>query len=288
MGRKQFCATKTDSRSSAHTVHMAHNDRATAWSITINNPTPDDEEAIALARQRGWKVEGQLEKGENGTPHYQLIARTPQVRFSAVKKQFPRAHIEVARNAAALAQYVHKEDTREAELPIGSAAYPSMSKFFEMIALKANHGHRSWTWDDKDALDSETSAALRRAHFYRSSEDRSVDSNPLKYLDELVDDLIAEGYYVESIASNPSVRTSWKKHWRAIIYRAIQQTDRQTDSVQIPTISSSDLEHNHADDNSPSPSSRRILEGIYGPESEGNPSSEEHRPSDSQGDHHDR
>lgn len=87
-------------------------DRGTCWSLTINNPTQDDEDAIHIARQKGWKVEGQKERGEQGTEHYQLMLRTPQVRFSAVKKQFPRAHIELARNPSALATYVSKEETR--------------------------------------------------------------------------------------------------------------------------------------------------------------------------------
>lgn len=94
--------------------------RATCWSLTINNPTKSDEEWIQQARQKGWQVEGQLEKGKEGTEHYQLMVKTPQVRFSAVKKQFPRAHIEIARNPAALAQYVAKEETREADLPKAS------------------------------------------------------------------------------------------------------------------------------------------------------------------------
>ena len=62
-------------------------DRATCWSITINNPLPADDENIARAKQRsGWKVEGQLEKGENGTPHYQLMVKTPQIRFDPLRK----------------------------------------------------------------------------------------------------------------------------------------------------------------------------------------------------------
>lgn len=86
--------------------------RATMWSITINNPTAEDREAIELARQKGWKIEGQFEKGEEGTLHLQLAVRTPQLRFSTMKKHFPRAHIEIARNAAAFLQYVNKADTR--------------------------------------------------------------------------------------------------------------------------------------------------------------------------------
>lgn len=89
-----------------HTSYTTYNlkmtDRATAWSLTINNPTEADEENIQHARQKGWKVIGQLEQGENGTKHYQLLVKTPRIRFGGVKKEFPRAHVEVARNVAAL------------------------------------------------------------------------------------------------------------------------------------------------------------------------------------------
>lgn len=101
-------------------------ERATNWSVTINNPIKADEENINLARQKGWMVEGQLEKGDNGTPHYQLIVKTPQMRFSALKKAFPRAHIEVAKNVKALETYVKKDETRIGQLPDASEFYPSL------------------------------------------------------------------------------------------------------------------------------------------------------------------
>ena len=105
--------------------------RATCWSVTINNPIAADEENIALARQKGWKVEGQLEKGKGGDSHYQLSVKTPQVRFSQVKAQFPRAHIEVARNPTALQQYVVKEETRVAAIPTSQEMYPSQQRVWE-------------------------------------------------------------------------------------------------------------------------------------------------------------
>jgi len=61
------------------------------------------------------------------------MVKTPQVRFSAVKKAFPRAHIEVARNPAALATYVSKEETRVGQLPGKSELYPSQAKTFGMF-----------------------------------------------------------------------------------------------------------------------------------------------------------
>lgn len=180
--------------------------RASAWSVTINNPIAADEENISLARQKGWKVEGQLERGEKGTPHYQLLVKTPQVRFSAVKKQFPRAHIEIARNVAALEQYVHKEETKEGELQSQSEFYPSMQKMWDMMA--------SWIQE------------TRRHHDW-------LDSDPqgrLEIFDRFISDKIEEGYVVETMAVNPQVRSIVKTYGENIYNRSLRrQTDRQTD-----------------------------------------------------------
>lgn len=68
-----------------------------------------------------------------GTPHYQLMVKTPQMRFSALKKQFPRAHIDEARNAQALQQYVHKEETRIGTLVEENEYYPSLAKMWDLF-----------------------------------------------------------------------------------------------------------------------------------------------------------
>lgn len=95
------------------------NERGNNWSITINNPTEEEKVIWQKATENHWVKEaiGQLEKGESGTLHIQGLLKTQQVRFSQVKKLFPRAHIEIARNVAALAKYVQKDETRVAELP---------------------------------------------------------------------------------------------------------------------------------------------------------------------------
>ena len=64
------------------------------------------------------EVTGQLEKGEEGTLHIQGMVRTQSVRFAALKKALPRAHIEIARCPAALAKYVSKVETRIAPLAL--------------------------------------------------------------------------------------------------------------------------------------------------------------------------
>ena len=71
------------------------------------------------------------------------------MRFSAVKKAFPRANIQVARNVAALQQYVHKEDTRVEELSTSNEMYPSLQKFWDMlyeymVTAGWEQGQRGW------------------------------------------------------------------------------------------------------------------------------------------------
>lgn len=181
--------------------------RGSAWSVTINNPQSQDEEYMNLARQRGWKVEGQLEVGTQGTPHYQLLVKTPQVRFSAVKKAFPRAHIELARNVDALQTYVHKEETRQAELPSRSEMYPSMQKLWSLF----------YEWMDKGDL-------------FKEYDNWKQDKWLCKF-DLFIKYAIMEGYVVETMAVNPQIRAIVKNYGYEIICREFnrRQTDRQTD-----------------------------------------------------------
>lgn len=187
-------------------------DRATCWSLTINNPTPADEECIAMALQKGWKVDGQLEKGAEGTEHYQLILHTPQVRFSAVKKQFPRAHIEVARNPGALRQYVGKEATRVGELATKTELYPSQSKFFDLI------------WDV-------ILADPTKSEFRRASNDRFI--SPRNALTFATKALIRKGYVVENIAANPMTIQAWMLFHDDFLVR---KTNRQTDIERVQMV----------------------------------------------------
>jgi len=202
-------------------------ERATCWSITINNPGKNDEEFIAAARQKGWKVDGQLEKGENGTPHYQLIVRTPQVRFSAVKKAFPRAHIEIARNPTALASYVKKSETREGELPKTESKYPTQAAYFKLVTEELYDVDKDLRIDFTDGT------------WYRK--DRRIDQEQrlLDALDEATSLLIRRGYHVETLAVNPQTRSAWKKFGMDIINRSQaeiyvdRQTDRQTGIISV-------------------------------------------------------
>lgn len=187
-------------------------DRGTCWSVTINNPTKSDDEWIAQAQQKkGWKVYGQREKGEQGTEHYQLMVTTPQVRFTAVKKAFPRAHIELARDRTALLKYVQKEDTRVADIP-SNAQYPTYSKIME------------WFGEECES--------------YGTPRGGIDDNEYIKVFDIMIRNKIREGYYCESYALNPQVRGAVLKFGRAISFRERQrrQTDRQTAENIVPDI----------------------------------------------------
>jgi len=185
--------------------------RASCWSITINNPIGADEENINLARQKGWKVEGQKEVGENGTPHYQLLVETGQQRFSAVKKAFPRAHIEICRDKVALKKYVHKEDTKVEELASTTHQYPSLQTMWDMF----------YDWLQLDYNE--------KKFFEVSPEAR------LNLFDEFVRESIENGYVLETMGVNPQIRSSIKLYGRAIILRSKsrRQTDRQTDTNNV-------------------------------------------------------
>lgn len=189
--------------------------KATAWSLTINNPTESDEDNISEARIKGWKVEGQKEQGENGTIHYQLLLKTPQVRFSAVKKAFPRAHIEIAKKLIALKQYVHKEDTRIAPLMTNDEKYPSPTK---LMGLFSEYFHTEFK-----------SISVK----YHADPNTYSGDVLLKVFDDCIRDLISRGYYVEAHGVNPQIRGSIKHYGHAIILReAVNKQTQQQNAVQ--------------------------------------------------------
>ena len=174
--------------------------RASCWSVTINNPVQTDEYNIAQARQKGWKVEGQLEKGENGTPHYQLSVRTPQVRFSLVKKVFPRAHIEIARNSSALSAYVQKLDTRVAPLVVDQSKYPSQLQILQWFAF-----------------------------YYRDVKKDYPKATNLEIFDLMCGQKIRQGFYIGAECMNPQIRAFIKKFGDHVAHRELSSLDRQTD-----------------------------------------------------------
>jgi len=216
-------------------VGTSRMNKSTFWSLTINNPTAADMDALNTAAAKGWKVEGQEEMGKNGTKHFQIALTTPgQARYAAVKKVFTRAHIEPARNPVALHKYVHKEETRTGDLPPASEMYPSMSQF-QVLLIKELV---TKPWDDKDGLHCDA-LELGMLQWYRcpcpdhyckcgdpfieggcarwSSEDL------LELLDQTTRKLVMKGYHVEHYAVNPSFRSSFKKFGPEMLARAFAE-----------------------------------------------------------------
>lgn len=183
-------------------------DRGTCWSITINNPEKGDYECELPA---GWKLTGQLEVGEQGTEHYQGMLKTNQVRFSAVKKVFPRAHIELAKNAKALEKYVHKVDTRSQEVRDNVSTIPTLFEYQGIIANMwvEEEFQRRWNAVVQDATE-----------HVKPSNLPDMDVVAMRYVDSLVATDIENGRRgAEFIGINPMWRSSWKLFWRSIIKR---------------------------------------------------------------------
>lgn len=202
--------------------------RGSCWSVTINNPTPADEEEVQLARQKGWNVEGQVEMGDNGTPHYQLMVKTPQVRFAAVKKAFQRAHIELARNPAALGEYVSKQETRVGELVEKSDKYPSVGKLWELIY------HELTAYWKHDADERCCWGEWDRGRVKWLPHGKEFN---LEHFDIAIEVLIRKGYNVEMMAVNPQIRGSFAKFPAAILTKAMvksQSASHLVENVEIP------------------------------------------------------
>jgi len=209
-------------------------ERATCWSLTINNPVEADEENIAMARQKGWKVDGQKEVGTEGTPHYQLILRTPQIRGSAIKKQFPRAHIEICRDPIALQKYVHKEETKVGELAEQSEQYPSLQKFWGHLYdyMVTNN----WYYSEGRWI---------RTYLGDQRDDVLHGDVKLVWFDKFGGDMIRRGYVVETMLVNPQIRSIFKQFGKEILVREEvrkRQKDRQTDEDLVSTHSITDAQ----------------------------------------------
>lgn len=177
-------------------------ERGTCWSITINNPKDED---LNVQMKGGWKLTGQMEKGEEGTEHYQGMLITPQERFSAVKKVFPRAHIELAKNRKALEKYVHKDESRIRTVDDISSNIPTLFDYQHQIANK-------WNDDEFHAVCNEvTDEEMTKL---------GIGEIALRYVDKLVAEDIENGVNgIEYIAINPMWRSAWKKFWRSMVKR---------------------------------------------------------------------
>lgn len=192
--------------------------RATNWSVTAFFNTPNTpskstrEYQIEDARRKGWIVSGQIEEcPDTKSLHFQLSVKTPQVRARSLMDAFPQAEIQVARNPAALDNYVHKEETRVEEMKKVSVAITWSNvcdKFFDWIYQHNDHGEELWKTRDYE----------KRMDLW----------------DQFIDDSIGEGIRCELIGVNPQYRSSIQKYWNGMCRQAsLRRQDRQEDRISI-------------------------------------------------------
>lgn len=214
------------------TASEASGVKGCAWSITINNPTDADLEAWKTIKMVAWvkDAQGQLEQGENGTPHLQALLKTQSVRFAAVKKLLPRAHIEKARNTFALAQYVAKEETRVAPIVADKVATPRVvqERLTSNISTQITHKGLPAVWRSTFSRNCKTliwsqdlceEDELEFPELVKRNE-RWITHHADKLIDAAVAELIEEGYYgIEFVIANNQVRNGYKKFLPSIIIR---------------------------------------------------------------------
>jgi len=90
---------------------------STNWLGTLNNPDVVPHEFLEqfISKHKAKYVCGQLEKGEEGTPHIQFFVNfepANKKRLSAMKKICNKAHWEIVRVNNGAHDYCMKEDTR--------------------------------------------------------------------------------------------------------------------------------------------------------------------------------
>lgn len=205
-------------------AQMSKDDRATCWSITINNPTESDLKPSFPNNK--WLMTGQMEKGKDGTDHYQGMLTTPQVRFSQVKKALPRAHIEVAKNRTALQKYVNKEDTRVAVVQNISNNIPTLFDYQHTIASK---------WDDNEFTE------YQERYSDEELVKLGIGEIALRYVDTIVEKDIENGMCgVEYIAINPMWRSAWKRFYKSMVARErsakLNSIVEYNDATSVPSL----------------------------------------------------
>lgn len=208
--------------------------KATCWSITDQEHEAYPMRFNEVNQKMGYTYTGQIEECPTTKKlHFQGCLKTPQVRFSAIKKLFPKAHIEVARDRVALAKYVQKEETCVQKMKKDERFIHSNEEFWTLFCSSTNY------WDS-----------------YVNSR---PDTTDLGKFDERIFWLIGDGYRVETFGVNPQVRSIFKHYFLAIYQRyktelpnatpekLCTQDDTETSSTNHTTDDSSETSPTDAD-----------------------------------------
>lgn len=206
-------------------------DRGSCWSITIFD---DAYENATLPAK--WALSGQMEKcPTTGVQHFQGMLTTPQIRFSAVKRVFPKAHIELCKNKIALVKYVKKEDTRIQSIPDRSSNIPTLWDYSDSLAT---------------AYNSDEFEVFKTKYTEKDIVKMTQNDMILEYIDTLVSLDIERGLKgIEFIAINPMFRSAWKKFGISMIRRAESNisSDRSIDNATTQSQTEGETESDQQD-----------------------------------------
>lgn len=112
----------------------ANNTQASRWCFTINNPTPNDEQALANLPNIRYLIYGR-ERGQDGTFHFQgFVIFERSIRFNRLHRLLPRAHLEAARGSSQQARDYCKKDgdfTELGEFPAQQGRRSDLDAFVE-------------------------------------------------------------------------------------------------------------------------------------------------------------
>lgn len=207
------------------TAEMSGSDkdaRGTLWQITIFNyrdvEVTDEESAnriMAMQLPPGWKLYGQLERcPKSDRLHIQGHVKTPQVRWSAVQKEFRGCHFELAKNKQALMNYDKKSDTRVAELVVADGI-PTLWDYSRMVA--------------EDFPFEEYQQRIRDLPAKEQTGDE-YSKIRMQIVDEVVSRHIRDGRRgCEFIATNPLFRSAWKRFGSAMLDRDRKDRENHDD-----------------------------------------------------------
>lgn len=105
----------------------------------MNNPNCSLNEFFERLSHEAKFARAQLERGKEGTPHFQAcVGYDKNIRHARMVKRFPKCHIEHAKNAMALWTYCGKEESRSPEEPCLSQGLPPASRAVKGDIKKRN------------------------------------------------------------------------------------------------------------------------------------------------------
>jgi len=196
--------------------------KSSKWCITMwltEGRTVETLNELVQAMPTNWALEGQIEQGVDSQQklHAQLFLKTEQTRGTKIIKYFPNCYIDEAKNPFALANYVHKEETRVAEFKTVENRSPQWSqvvdKFFDWLI-----------------------ATPCQPPMYENDDDRK-----LRAWDTFIGVSIEEGMRVDIIGVNPQYRSCIMRYWssyykvaRGRVPEPSPSVDRQTDRQDGP------------------------------------------------------